>query len=388
MNKRAFSLALLVGGAGLACPPRATAFDTLFSAGYGAPATGMGGASMAQSLDSLGGANNPASMAFVGNRIDSDLAIFAPNAGGSFLFPGNDKHTGYGLVGGNAGANWQITPKISLGMTIWGSGLIVRYPQYAIPGLSKRTLAAQVLYYHLTPVVAYRPLPWLSVGFGVNLTESRANVQGFPASIGGELVELPGHNKDVATGYGFRFGGLAQVTPKFSVGVSFMTKTQMTKFRRYGQDLLASTEGEVDEPGMFGAGFSYKLTSKLTAAFDYLRIFNSESSAFANPASFGWQDMNVYRGGVSYQLTPRLVARAGWNHGTPFYDREHVSSNIGSPWSGDAGTLGAGYRTRFGTLDVSYEHLSREGRHGTGPSEGSSTYLGANNFQLQYSSRF
>jgi len=48
----------------------ALATDGYFAEGYGMRARGMGGASIATALDAFGGANNPASMAFVGNRLD------------------------------------------------------------------------------------------------------------------------------------------------------------------------------------------------------------------------------------------------------------------------------------------------------------------------------
>ena len=59
----------------------AFATDGYFAEGYGMRARGMGGASIATALDAFGGANNPASMAFVGNRLDLGIYWFSPDRG-------------------------------------------------------------------------------------------------------------------------------------------------------------------------------------------------------------------------------------------------------------------------------------------------------------------
>jgi len=61
---------LMVALATLGLAGSALATDGYFSHGYGMKAKGMGGAATAMSDDAFGGANNPASMAFVGNRLD------------------------------------------------------------------------------------------------------------------------------------------------------------------------------------------------------------------------------------------------------------------------------------------------------------------------------
>ena len=59
-------------------PLTAAATDGYFAHGYGMRAKGMGGASYGLALDSFGGANNPASMVFVGTRLDVGIDWFSP----------------------------------------------------------------------------------------------------------------------------------------------------------------------------------------------------------------------------------------------------------------------------------------------------------------------
>ena len=56
----------------------AFATNGYFSHGYGIRAKGMGGAATAMSIDAMGGANNPASMVWVGDRLDIGVDYFRP----------------------------------------------------------------------------------------------------------------------------------------------------------------------------------------------------------------------------------------------------------------------------------------------------------------------
>ena len=69
--------------AGLAMPGIASATNGYFSHGYGMKAKGMGGAATAMAKDTMGGANNPASMAFVGDRLDVGIDWFSPKRAAS-----------------------------------------------------------------------------------------------------------------------------------------------------------------------------------------------------------------------------------------------------------------------------------------------------------------
>jgi len=72
LTRRAIAL-----GAALALSPlTALATNGYFPHGYGLKAKGMGGASLAMNQDSMGGANNPASMSFAGSRLDLGLDWF------------------------------------------------------------------------------------------------------------------------------------------------------------------------------------------------------------------------------------------------------------------------------------------------------------------------
>ena len=66
-------------GIALAAIP-AAATNGYFAHGYGIKAKGMGGVATALAQDSFGGANNPASMVWVGTRLDLGLVQHPVNS--------------------------------------------------------------------------------------------------------------------------------------------------------------------------------------------------------------------------------------------------------------------------------------------------------------------
>jgi len=121
----------------LAIPNVARATDGYFSVGYGMKASGMGGAATATAQDTSGGANNPASMVWVKNRVDLGVTLFMPrrSASRTGLGPGLD---GTSTSGSNLfaipefGYNHMVNPKLAIGVSVYGNGgLNTNYPSGA-----------------------------------------------------------------------------------------------------------------------------------------------------------------------------------------------------------------------------------------------------------------
>lgn len=62
----------------LAAPGIASATNGYFAHGYGMKAKGMGSTATAMASDAMGGANNPASRLWVGDRVDIGIEWFRP----------------------------------------------------------------------------------------------------------------------------------------------------------------------------------------------------------------------------------------------------------------------------------------------------------------------
>ena len=82
MKRKVIVEALVLAAASLIATS-ASATDGYFSHGYGMKAKGMAGAGTAMTADAFGGANNPAQMVFVGDRIDFGVDLFSPQRSAS-----------------------------------------------------------------------------------------------------------------------------------------------------------------------------------------------------------------------------------------------------------------------------------------------------------------
>ena len=114
----------------------ALATNGYFAHGYGIKAKGMGGVSTALAQDSLGGANNPASMVWVGERIDVGADLFMPKRDAERSGAGFPTLNGKVDSGRTAflipefGYNTMIGSDMSLGVSVYGNGgMNTTYPQ-------------------------------------------------------------------------------------------------------------------------------------------------------------------------------------------------------------------------------------------------------------------
>jgi len=116
MKLRKIGLALALAGF---AAPAAHATDGYFPHGVGMKAKGMGGAATAVAQDAFGGANNPATMAFSGNRVDVGIDYFSPHR--SAERSGNPNFLNGSVDSGSTsffvpefGVNYMIRPDLAL----------------------------------------------------------------------------------------------------------------------------------------------------------------------------------------------------------------------------------------------------------------------------------
>ena len=110
----------------------AHATNGYFANGYSVESKAMGGAGVALPMGSMDASINPASMAFVGTRIDLGLSLFNPNreytvkgtpsGGGVGLAPGTEKSDSRWFLIPSIGASKKLDENNSIGISIYGNG--------------------------------------------------------------------------------------------------------------------------------------------------------------------------------------------------------------------------------------------------------------------------
>lgn len=363
----AATLALL----GLGAPP-AAATNGYFAHGYGLKAKGMGGAATALAQDAFGGANNPASFAFVGARFDLGGDVFRPVRDaerrgalnlplGLFQLDGfNRSHRETFLIP-EFGLSRPISDRLGFGLSVYGNGgLNTTYAQgqyaCALTGFSNNQLCGRgklgvdLIQLVVAPSLAWRFSDQQAVGASLLLTAQQFQAQGLQAfdntiplfNFTSRKGKVTNRGKDRSYGAGLRVGYLGRFADeRLSLGASYATRTRMSRFKDY--EGLFAERGDFDIPSHWSLGLALKLGAAWTLALDANRIHFSEVRSVGNPSAapallgapdgpgFGWRDIDVLKLGLAWQATSELVLRAGLNVGDNPVRGSDVTFNILAP---------------------------------------------------------
>jgi long-chain fatty acid transport protein len=349
--------------AALAALP-AFATNGYFPHGYGLKAKGMGGASTALAQDAMGGATNPASMVFTGNRFDIGVDVFSPRREAERS--GSAIPTLNGTV--ESGRNWHFIPEmgynqlfgsnLSLGVTVYGNGgMNTSYPQGnfncgAGPAnmvCGSGSLGVDLMQLVVAPTVAYKVAPRHAIGASVLLGYQRFKAEGLQAFDNAPgfppMTQSPGNvtnrGYDGSTGVGVRIGYFGQLTDSVTVGAAYSPKMHMSRFDKYAG--LFAGNGDFDFPENYAVGVAFTPTPGWTVAADWQRINYSDVASVGNPSTnlaplgaangpgFGWSDIDVIKLGVAWQMNSAWTLRAGINHGENPIQPRDVTFNVLAP---------------------------------------------------------
>jgi long-chain fatty acid transport protein len=260
-----------------------------------------------------------------------------------------------------AGYNKQITPEISLGVSIYGNGgMNTSYGPIPLFNSSHPgSTGIDYIQLFVAPTLAWKVTPTQTVGVAVNLGYQRFSAKGLDNFKAYSLApnDLTGNGHDDAFGIGLHFGWIGQINDQLSLGATYQTKTYFQTFDKY-KGLFAG-EGNMDTPAWYGVGASFKATADLTLATDIERIQFSDVHSIGNTLSqltntspigasngprFGWKDSTVYKLGLSYHLNEQWTLRAGYNHVTqPIRNSEALFNILAPAVVEDHATLGGTY---------------------------------------------
>ncbi len=394
-------LAICAALAAAFAPGLASATDGYYADGYGLKNKGRAGTGTAMATDAFGGANNPASMVFVGDRLDFGVDLFSPRresarTGSAAGIDGQaDSDSNYFLIP-EFGYNKMINPNLSLGITVFGNGgMNTDYPGGQIAGgacpgfnpapgpynllCGNGKLGVDFMQLFIAPTLAYKFTPNHAFGISPLIGYQRFKAEGLQAFSGFSTspANLTNQGYDTAWGYGARIGWFGKLSDTVSVGAAYSTKIFMQKFDKYKG--LFAEQGGFDAPESYSVGIAFKATPKLTALADYRRINYNDIPSVGNPSSstvqclggnaafclggasgagFGWQNVNVYKIGFEYQYDNEITLRAGYSRNDNPIGAQDVTFNIIAPGVvQDHATLGFTFKTKSGgELTMAYMH--------------------------------
>ena len=370
-------LLLAMAASGIATSAFAT--NGYFAHGNGMTAKGMGGAATAMTKDAFGGANNPATMVWVGNRYDVGVDAFSPvrdaSRSGSNTIAGTtglgQSYSAYSqanlmpnqTVGSDNdlfavpefGYNKLINNSMSIGVTVYGNGgmntdYATQSGQNILGGTT--ALGVDLMQLIVAPTLSYKVSETTSVGISPLFGYQRFSADGLQlfTSYSSAGTFLTNNGYDDASGFGLRAGFYSKLSDKVSVGAAYSSKVDMSKFDKYKG--LFAEQGDFDLPANWNVGLTIQPDERLTIALDFQRIEYSGVKAIANASTnigalsqgatqyalgadnglgFGWSDMDIVKLGVEYKYNPKVIIRAGYSHTDAPMTAANVTFNILAP---------------------------------------------------------
>ena len=340
----------------------AFATNGYFSHGYGMKAKGMGGAATAVTGDTFGGANNPASMVWAGDRLDVGVDLFSPdrsvsrqgstgfgglyngssNSGNDLFFVpelGYNKMLGWNMavgvtVYGNGGMNTEYKPGLNGGAAAAAfAPSCAGAPSNMLFGCGK--LGVDLMQLIIAPTFSMKINKEHSFGISPLIGYQRFKVDGLQAfaelGFSSNPANTTNRGYDSAHGFGVRLGWIGKISDSVTLGAAYSSKIRMSKFGKYKG--LFAEGGDFDIPENYNFGIAFKATPALTVSADIQQInygdvksiANGVTPSLLNPVAnplgastgsgFKWRDQTVFKLGVEYAYNNNLTLRAGYNYG-------------------------------------------------------------------------
>ncbi len=368
--------------AAILIPTTAMATNGMFMMGNGTKANGRAGVGIAIADTAISGADNPAAMVRVGNRVDFGLQIFQPDRTASITNnnhpaapPGALNYNNNGNGDGpfyipEGGINYMLSDDMSIGLTVVGTGgMNTSYENLAFfagPGgfAPGSTTGINLEAVRILPTLSYKINENHSVGVSLQIGYQQFKawgLDGFTASGGpatGQVSYAPnkmtGKGRDDALGFGISLGWQGQLTDQLTVGVVYNSKIDMDELDDYRG--LFAEQGDLDVPENYGIGIAFQATNELMLALDVQQINYSDVDSMGrnlstapdgtyfdtmfNPAyymgtnngsGFGWDDMTVYKMAAEYQWNKELTLRAGYSISDQPISKDQTMFNILAP---------------------------------------------------------
>jgi long-chain fatty acid transport protein len=376
------------------------ATNAYFSHSYSIKEKGLAGAGAALGQDSLSAATNNAGMAFIDeSQFDFGLSWFIPKRSyqssgtPSGFFDPNSGQASFsigpqGIDSKNEnffipafGIHKRLNQKSALTLSVYGNGgLNTEYKGgsatvfggfdpntgaplfFDLPGTygAGRT-GVDLMQLGTLLTYSYRVNQNHGLGISGIFVYQRFKAEGLgnfaPFSL--NPLDLTNNDYDDSTGFGLRLGWQGQLTPTLRVGLSYQSKINMTRFKKY-QGLFANG-GDFDIPPVFNAGIAVSINPRSTLFIDIQGIYYNEVKSVSNPITplfsgcqpanpfagtpaagsgclggsngpgFGWDDVLVYKLGYQWQPSDKWTYRLGFSYAEQPINKSEVLFNILAP---------------------------------------------------------
>jgi long-chain fatty acid transport protein len=384
MARQAGGAALLL----LCAPSGAHASYGIFAHGTGIESLGMGGLSFIAVSESYTAPTNPARLHQIGNRYDIGLDWLFVTGGGTIRdnAAGPDErfysHGRRHFYVPQAGMIRRINDRLTLGIAGFSAGVGSDYkgsPYVRFGGDERAGLLLSQS--GIATALSWQVLPEQALGLSLNLAYQLYEAKGL--DVFSTNSQNPGRfsdqGKGEAFGIGYTLGWSGQLLPWLEGALSYRSKTYSERTKRY--EGLLPNRGLLETPAIWGGALAVVPAPGWVIAVEGQRIEYASEAAYGNSIrqlteqgipfgaengpGFGWRDQNIWKIGVSYQATPKLVLRTGASYGTELIPRsETFLSMLAAGIGRKHYTFGATYDIGGWELSGYYAFMVDERVHG------------------------
>lgn len=350
------------------------AMNGFFLIGHGTRSTGMGGVAQALPQETLVGASNPAGMVWLGSRLD---------VGGGWLRQGGataltasplpDANAAYksarSILYPEIGVNWMGRSCRAWGISFYLKGVFDAHYSRAIPTEGISPERGRYVQYFLSPSWSVRPFLGQSFGIALNIAFGWVTFNGLEnlAANSASPSNLTNRGSDNTWGVGLTFGWMGQFFERLRAGLSYQTRTWMSRAHLYKGFL--PERGKIENPSTLAGGIAVLLTPYLIVGFDLGWVFWSDVEGFGNRVNslnpfgssggpgFGWRDSVVAKLGISYALSDCFTVRGGYHYGrSPVIPRAVDNNSLTLAMPEHHLTLGMTWAWRIASVNLAYAH--------------------------------
>ncbi|MGQ0698863.1 MAG: OmpP1/FadL family transporter [Panacagrimonas sp.] len=336
MGKQVCGSALLLLALAL-LPGQVCAGHGAYVHGYGIKSLGFGGMGFVLAEDTYTLSSNPAGAIAMGDRYDIGIDYESPHPRVRVRDNALGRDEEYGSSARSfpipqVGIVTPISERASLGATAFFAGLGTDYrdsPYERFGGDPRVTLS--LVQAGTSVAMGFLVAPKQSLGVALNLSYQEVDLKGAGvfAAISQDREHFSNQGKEGGLGVGLTLGWLGQLTPELLGALSYRTKTFSQRLDDYAG--LLPDRGRFDFPAIFGGGLSWEFTPGWMAAIEFQRVLYSSETATGNKfvqllggeklgsadgPGFGWNNQNIYKLGLAYEYSDRLILRAGFSYAT------------------------------------------------------------------------
>lgn len=286
--------------------------------------------------------------------------------------------------------------KLALGFGLIGiAGFSTDYPEdrdsvlFAAPPLGFGRIFTDYRLTKIPVALAYQVTPKLSLGMSINVYYGEFAVDPLPHKVfdvdaSGTRWYAGGGNLDGSWAVAGQFGFFYQATPGFSIGGSITTPQNFapyewnTTFRDpsspdYGKH--RRVDFDLDGPLIASFGTGLRLGDKARLAVDGMFTKYRGVEGFGSPGGvvdgiiypFGWRNIWTVKAGLEYEASDKLTVRLGYNYSQTPLRAEVILTGTGAPATFEHHFCGgAGVQLfPFLSAEASFYYVPR--KHITGP---------------------